>query len=93
MSFTFSMTLVSIKGNKPPPTMAQARKTNNLGNMVNEVVPRLYYEEKEQELLAKEEELQIMSAKIRRLEHLLHLKDVRIQDLTEKNNQLKRIQH
>jgi len=27
--------------------------------MVNEVVPRLYYEEKEQELLAKEEELQV----------------------------------
>lgn len=73
--------------NKPPPTIAQAKK-NNLGNMVNEVVPRIYYEEKEQELLAKEEELQIMTAKVRRLEHLLHLKDVRIQDLTEKNNQL-----
>ena len=29
-----------------------------------------------------------MTAKVRRLEHLLHLKDVRIQDLTEKNNQL-----
>lgn len=26
----------------------------------------------------------ILNAKIRRLEHLLHLKDVRIQDLTEK---------
>jgi len=38
--------------------MAQAKKPN-LGNMVNEVVPRLYYEEKEQELLAKEEELQV----------------------------------
>lgn len=27
--------------------------------MVNEVVPRIYYEEKEQELLAKDEELQV----------------------------------
>lgn len=66
-------------------------------------MPRLDYEEKEQECLAKDEQiqvkicflklkkeiffvcfLQILNAKIRRLEHLLHLKDVRIQDLSEK---------
>lgn len=73
--------------NKAANALNQPKKPN-LSNMVNEVVPRIYFEEKEQELLAKEEELQIMTAKVRRLEHLLHLKDVRIQDLTEKNNQL-----
>lgn len=54
------------------------------GNLNNETVARLDYEEKEQECLAKDEQIQILNAKIRRLEHLLHLKDVRIQDLSEK---------
>ena len=86
-------------------------------------MPRLFYEEKEQECIAKDEQIQVISsffnfffdflfffvvvvvvyylkeisniiyllikilnAKIRRLEHLLHLKDVRIQDLTEKSD-------
>ncbi len=49
-----------------------------------EVVPRMVYDEKEQECIAKDEQIQILNAKIRRLEHLLHLKDVRIQDLSEK---------
>lgn len=75
----------NIQQKAPPQQQTHAKKPNNLSNMVNEVVPRIYYEEKEQELLAKEEELQILTAKVRRLEHLLHLKDVRIQDLTEKN--------
>jgi hypothetical protein len=44
----------------------------------------MVYDEKEQECIAKDEQIQILNAKIRRLEHLLHLKDVRIQDLTEK---------
>ena len=57
--------------------------------LTNDLVPRLYYEEKEQECLAKEEQIQILNAKIKRLEHLLHLKDVRIQDLTEKTESAK----
>lgn len=80
----------NVNKNQQSQSFNQPKKLNDLGNMKNEVVPRLYYEEKEQELLAKEEELQILSAKIRRLEHLLHLKDVRIQDLTEKNNNFQR---
>jgi hypothetical protein len=50
-------------------------------------VPMQVYEEKEQECISKEEQIQILNAKIKRLEHLLHLKDVRIQDLTEKAEQ------
>lgn len=52
--------------------------------IASDVVPRAVYEEKEQECIVKEEQVQILNAKIKRLEHLLHLKDVRIQDLTEK---------
>ncbi|XP_045189377.1 sperm flagellar protein 1-like isoform X7 [Mercenaria mercenaria] len=48
---------------------------------VTDNIPRVLYEEKEMECQAKEETIQILNAKIRRLEHLLHLKDVRIEDL------------
>lgn len=44
-------------------------------------VPRLVFEEKVQECLAKDETIKILQAKIHRLEHLIHLKDVRIDDL------------
>lgn len=47
-------------------------------------VPRTLYEEKEQECLAKEESIQIMTAKLRRMEHLITLKESRIKEMTEK---------
>ncbi|XP_064631495.1 sperm flagellar protein 1-like isoform X10 [Lineus longissimus] len=49
----------------------------------------LIFEEKSQECLAKEETISILQAKIRRLEHLLHLKDIRIDDLTCRLEQLR----
>lgn len=67
------------------------------------MVSRIEYDEKEQECLAKDEQIQvndwnrfifvvivfekILQAKIRRLEHLLHLKDIRVEDLAEKLDQ------
>ncbi|XP_046580938.1 LOW QUALITY PROTEIN: sperm flagellar protein 1-like [Haliotis rubra] len=42
------------------------------------------YWRKEQECLAKDETIQILQAKVRRLEHLIHLKDIRIDDLQNK---------
>ncbi|XP_076453973.1 sperm flagellar protein 1-like [Babylonia areolata] len=48
-----------------------------------DVVPLILLEEKEQEVLAKNETIQILQAKIKRLEHLLHLKDIRIEDLQQ----------
>ena len=48
------------------------------------MVPLLLLEEKEQEVLAKNETIQILQAKIKRLEHLLHLKDIRIEDLQQR---------
>lgn len=49
--------------------------------METDVVPRIMLEEREQEVLAKDEMIKILQAKISRLEHLLHLKDMRIDDL------------
>ncbi|XP_076830516.1 sperm flagellar protein 1 [Brachyhypopomus gauderio] len=43
---------------------------------------RLLLEEKEQALLALQETIQILQIKVNRLEHLVHLKDLRIEDLT-----------
>lgn len=45
-----------------------------------DVRTRLILEEKEQALLASQETVQILQVKIRRLEHLLRLKDLRIQE-------------
>lgn len=72
-------------------------------NLSNDMVSRIEYDEKEQECMAKEEQIQvfgtppfrsnwtfffeILQAKIRRLEHLLHLKDVRVDDLAGKLDQ------
>ncbi|XP_061184350.1 sperm flagellar protein 1-like isoform X2 [Saccostrea echinata] len=44
-------------------------------------VPRLLFEDKVQECLAKDETIEFLKAKVRRLERLIQLKDVRIDDL------------
>jgi len=46
-----------------------------------DVQTRLVLEEKEQALLASHETIQILQVKVRRLEHLLKLKDMRIADM------------
>uniref|UniRef100_A0A8D0CDP8 Sperm flagellar protein 1 n=1 Tax=Salvator merianae TaxID=96440 RepID=A0A8D0CDP8_SALMN len=48
---------------------------------------RLHLAEREQALLASQEAVQILQMKVRRLEHLLHLKNVRIDDLTRRLQQ------
>ncbi|XP_066488837.1 sperm flagellar protein 1 [Tiliqua scincoides] len=48
---------------------------------------RFHLAEREQALLASQEAIQILQMKVRRLEHLLHLKNVRIDDLS------RRLQH
>ncbi|XP_076825726.1 sperm flagellar protein 1-like isoform X1 [Clavelina lepadiformis] len=54
----------------------------DLGSLDNQT--RLILEEKEQALLASQETVQILQVKIRRLEHLLHLKDLRLQDMEQR---------
>lgn len=53
------------------------------GGMEPELAPavRMVIEQKEQALLASQETVQILQAKVRRLEHLLKLKDDRIEEL------------
>lgn len=53
-------------------------------NNASQYIPRIDYEEKVQECLEQAEALEVLQAKIRRLEHLLQLKDIRIQELSEK---------
>lgn len=75
-------------GPKGKPTHANLqKKSTSMNNLSSEMVSRIEYDEKEQECLAKDEQIQILQAKIRRLEHLLHLKDVRVDDLAEKLDQ------
>ncbi|XP_028657274.1 sperm flagellar protein 1-like [Erpetoichthys calabaricus] len=58
---------------------ASPRKANNM-----DPTTRALLEEKQQALLAAQESIQVLKAKVRRLEHLVHLKDVRIDDLTRR---------
>nr|XP_056711208.1 sperm flagellar protein 1 [Euleptes europaea] len=51
---------------------------------------RLQLAEREQALLACQETVQILQLKIRRLEHLVHLKNVRIDNLSRKMQQMER---
>ncbi|XP_065843937.1 sperm flagellar protein 1-like isoform X2 [Oscarella lobularis] len=49
--------------------------------------PRIAMEEKEQQLLEAQETIQILQAKIRRLEHLLQLKDRRMEEMSRRLQQ------
>ncbi|XP_053406826.1 sperm flagellar protein 1-like isoform X2 [Mercenaria mercenaria] len=50
----------------------------------SDMVPRYIVEEKEQEVLSRDETIQILLEKVKRMEHLLQLKDIRIAELTER---------
>lgn len=72
----------SSRQSQQPPTLNDAK-------VVGDVVPRLLYEEKVQECLARDESIEILHAKIRRLEHLLDLKSKRVEDLQQRLNGLR----
>lgn len=59
-----------------------SRTSRSLDNRINRWVPRLDYEELKQKSLQQQEDIEIFQAKIRRLEHVLQLKDMRINELT-----------
>ena len=68
--------------------------TSAAADRANGAVSKLELEEKTQEVLAKDEEIQTLKAKLKRLEHLITLKDTRIDDLqsqVEKLRPLKRM--
>ncbi|XP_071949290.1 sperm flagellar protein 1-like [Antedon mediterranea] len=75
------------------PNQTNAARSRSLQNVSSEhgqplsTEVRYIIEEKEQALLASQETVQILQAKIRRLEHLLQLKDIRIEELGKKLRQ------
>ncbi|XP_022098352.1 sperm flagellar protein 1-like [Acanthaster planci] len=68
--------------------VGRVRPPNHVNELSTEV--RLLLEEKEQNLLASQETVQILQAKVRRLEQLLHLKDIRIEEQAKRIEQLER---
>ncbi|CAF0727240.1 unnamed protein product [Adineta steineri] len=64
-----------------------AKKSTSMQNLSTDMVNRRHYDEKEQECQAKDQQIQVLQAKIQRLEELLRLKDVRVDDLSGKLNQ------
>ncbi|CAF4699705.1 unnamed protein product [Rotaria socialis] len=68
-----------------------SKKSQSMYNLNTDMVSRIEYDEKEQESIAKDEEIQILQAKIRRLEHLLHLKDVRVDELSMQLDQTRNL--
>ncbi|XP_053429884.1 sperm flagellar protein 1 isoform X2 [Nycticebus coucang] len=77
-----------LRGGRPPaprpPAYSQALQGDP--NFVLQIA------EKEQELLASQETVQVLQMKVRRLEHLLQLKNVRIDDLSRRLQQAERKQ-
>uniref|UniRef100_A0A674K6T6 Sperm flagellar protein 1 n=1 Tax=Terrapene triunguis TaxID=2587831 RepID=A0A674K6T6_9SAUR len=76
------------RGDPPPPDGAQCYAQALPGDTSF----RIQLAEREQALLACQETVQILQMKVRRLEHLLHLKNVRIDDLTRRLQQVEQKQ-
>ncbi|XP_073729338.1 sperm flagellar protein 1 isoform X1 [Misgurnus anguillicaudatus] len=68
-----------------PTIVKKEEKVSDAANLGPNVDPalRLLLEEKEQAILALQETVEILQMKVNRLEHLVHLKDLRIEDLTK----------
>ncbi|XP_065153620.1 sperm flagellar protein 1 [Paramisgurnus dabryanus] len=68
-----------------PTIVKKEEKVSNAANLGPNVDPslRLLLEEKEQAILALQDTVEILQMKVNRLEHLVHLKDLRIEDLTK----------
>ncbi|CAF1054863.1 unnamed protein product [Rotaria magnacalcarata] len=58
-----------------------SRISKSIGSFTSRWVSRRVYEELKQQSLEQDEEIQILRAKLRRLEHILQLKDIRISEL------------
>lgn len=70
----------------PGDTMVPQKDSDSIHTQ-GDVMVRQLLEEKDQQLAAKDETIEILQAKIRRLEQLLKLKDIRIEDLQARLNE------
>lgn len=77
-----------LRGNQPPVPrpLGHSQVLQGNPNFILQIA------EKEQELLASQETVQVLQMKVRRLEHLLQLKNVRIEDLSRRLQQAERKQ-
>ncbi len=67
---------------KPIFTKRTNRTSRSIGNLSDKWVSRLDYEELKQQCLQQQEELEILQAKMRRLEHVVQLKEILIAELS-----------
>ncbi|KAI7805318.1 sperm flagellar protein 1 [Triplophysa rosa] len=67
---------------------AKVSTAANIGPNVNPAF-QLLLDDKEQAILALQETVEILQIKVNKLEHLLHLKDLRIEDLTKHSERYK----
>jgi hypothetical protein len=63
-------------------TILSKRASRSIGNLSNRWISRLDYEELKEQCLQQQEELEILQAKMRRLEHVVQLKEYRIDELS-----------
>jgi hypothetical protein len=60
----------------------RSNKSSKTNQLPNRDVSRLDFEEVKQQCLQQQEQIEVLHAKIRRLEHVLQLKDIRISELS-----------
>jgi len=70
-----------INDGKPTLSKRTSRTSRSIGNLNNKWVSRLEYEELKERCLQHQEEVEILQAKLRRLEHIVQLKELRIAEL------------
>lgn len=73
----------SINENKSILTKRTNRTSRSVGNLTQKWVSRLDYEELKQNYLQLQEQLEILQVKMRRLEHSIQLKEIRISELSK----------
>lgn len=63
-------------------TNRSSQVSKSIGSFSSRWVSRIAYEELKQQILEQDEEIQILRAKLRRLEHIMQLKDIRINEIS-----------
>jgi hypothetical protein len=79
---SLSYLTVGSKTNQTNLLTNRSNRSTKLNQIPNKDVSRLDYEEMKQQCLQQQEEMEVLHAKIRRLEHVLQLKDMRITELS-----------
>jgi len=82
-----------INDGKPNLSKRTIRTSRSIGNINNKWVSRLEYEELKERCLQHQEEVEILQAKLRRLEHIVQLKELRIDELSTLVEDIRHTKH